>query len=279
MQAPRQAAFRPSSAQPRLPRRLRMDGGQITHVISASSLAASGLPPGAPLLQVAGLTKRYGDEPVLDNVSFSVRSAEVLGLIGPNGAGKTTLLETVAALLPIDSGTILWRGAPLPKSERRRAIFYLPDAIRPWHDQYVGRVLVFLAGVYRRSPAEIGDAVAAVGLGPVLRKRVFALSKGYARRLMWAVALLTPHPLFLMDEPFDGFDLKQTRDMTAVLRRAAAGGRSIVLSTHQLADAERVCNRFVLLAAGQVHGEGTLDELRSRTGISGGLEEVFLALT
>ena len=256
-----------------------MDGGPIKHVISASSLAASGLPPGAPLLQVASLTKHYGDEPVLDNVSFSVRSAEVLGLIGPNGAGKTTLLETIAALLPIDSGTILWRGTPLPESERRQAIFYLPDAIRPWQDQYVGRVLVFLAGVYRRSPAEIGDAVATVGLAPALGKRVFALSKGYARRLMWAVALLTPHPLLLMDEPFDGFDLKQTRDMTAVLRGAAAGGRSVVLSTHQLADAQRVCDRFVLLAAGQVHGEGTLDELRSRTDISGGLEEVFLALT
>ena len=256
-----------------------MDGEPAIHSLALDPPAPAGFGPGSPLLEVSGLTKRYGEERVLEGVCFSVRSAEVLGVIGPNGAGKTTLLEAVAALVPIDSGAILWRGARPPPRGRREAIFYLPDATRPWQDQYVWRVLVFLAGVYRRSRTEIGDAVAAVGLGPVLHKRVFALAKGYARRLMWAVALLTPHALLLMDEPFDGFDLKQTREMTVVLREAAAAGRSIVLSTHQLADAERVCDRFVLLAGGQVHGEGTLDELRSRTGVSGGLEDVFLALT
>jgi ABC-2 type transport system ATP-binding protein len=256
-----------------------MDGKPAILPLALDPPAPAGLGPSSPLLEVAGLTKHYGEERVLDGVCFSVRPAEVLGLIGPNGAGKTTLLEAVAALLPIDSGAILWRGARLPPRRRREAIFYLPDAMRPWQDQYVWRVLVFVAGVYGRSRTDIRDAVAAVGLGPVLRKRVFALSKGYARRLMWALALLTPHALLLMDEPFDGFDLKQTREMAVVLRNLAAAGRSMVLSTHQLADAERVCDRFVLLAAGQVHGEGTLDELRSRTGISGGLEDVFLALT
>ena len=142
----------------------------------------------------------------------------------------------------------------------------------------LGRVLALFAAVYRRSRAQLGDAVTAVGLDPVLRKQVFALSKGYARRLMWALALLVPHPLLLMDEPFDGFDFRQTREMMIVLRKTAAAGRSIVLSTHQLRDAERVCDRFVLLAAGRVRGEDTLDGLRERTGVSAGLEELFLAL-
>src|SRR5207244_748468 len=92
----------------------------------------------AALLQVGGLTKRYGEERVLENVSFSVRSAEVLGLIGPNGAGKTTLLEAMAALIPVDSGAVLWRGASLPPARRRKTLFYLPEAMRPWQDQYVG---------------------------------------------------------------------------------------------------------------------------------------------
>jgi ABC-2 type transport system ATP-binding protein len=232
-----------------------------------------------PLLQVAGLTKRYGEERVLDDVSFSMRSAgEVLGLIGPNGAGKTTLLEAVAALIPVDSGAVLWRGGALAPSQRRESIFYLPEGIRPWQEQYVARVLKFFAAVYRRPRVEISEAVAAVGLDPVLRKPVFALSKGYARRLAWALALLAPHPLLLMDEPFDGFDLRQTRDLMALLRATAAAGRTIVLSTHQLLDAERVCDRFVLLAGGRIRGEGTLDELRERTGISTGLEDMFLAL-
>jgi ABC-type multidrug transport system ATPase subunit len=231
-----------------------------------------------PLLQIAGLTKRYGEERVLDDVSFSVRSAEVLGLIGPNGAGKTTLLEAMAGLIPADSGAAVWRGAALAPAHRRGSMFYLPEGIRPWQEQYVARVLSFFAAVYRRPGAQIGGTVAAVGLDPVLRKQVFTLSKGYARRLMWALALLAPHPLLLMDEPFDGFDLKQTRDMMALLRRTAAAGRTFVLSTHQLVDAERVCDRFVLLAGGRVRGEGTLDELRARTGISTGLEDMFLAL-
>ena len=230
------------------------------------------------LLEVAGLTKRYGEERVLEDVSFSVQPSEVLGLIGPNGAGKTTLLEALAALVPVDTGEVLWRGAALAPARRREAIFYLPEGIRPWQDQYVARVLTLFAAVYRRSRAQLGDAVTAVGLDPVLRKQVFALSKGYARRLMWALALLVPHPLLLMDEPFDGFDLRQTRGMMIVLRKIAAAGRSIVLSTHQLGDAERACDRFVLLAGGRVRGEGTLDALRTHTGISAGLEELFLAL-
>src|ERR1700757_3141201 len=79
------------------------------------------------VLEVTALTKRYGDQPALRDVSFAVRDGEVLGLIGPNGAGKTTLLESIAGLLPVDSGGIFWRAQPLPAQRRREAIFYLPD--------------------------------------------------------------------------------------------------------------------------------------------------------
>ena len=93
------------------------------------------------LVEVAALTKRYRDEIALGDVSFDVRAREVLGLIGPNGAGKTTLLETIAGVLPADAGSIRWRGAPLPSPRRRDFMFYLPDGLRPWDDQYTGRVL------------------------------------------------------------------------------------------------------------------------------------------
>ena len=97
---------------------------------------------------------------------------------------------------------------------------------------------------------------------------------------MLALALITPHPLLLMDEPFDGFDLRQTREIMDVLRDVARNGRTLVLAIHQLIDAERVCDRFVLLADGRVRGVGTLAELRAQTGKpAAGLEEVFLALT
>jgi ABC-2 type transport system ATP-binding protein len=231
------------------------------------------------LMQVAGLTKHYGDQRALTEVSFDVHPREVLGLIGPNGAGKTTLLESIAGLLPVEAGRLFWRGTPLSSTDRRQVIFYLPDGLRPWDDQFVIQVLTFFASVYRRSETDIAAIVRSVGLHPVLGKRVSALSKGFGRRLMLALALITPHPVLLMDEPFDGFDLRQVRQIMRVLRDVAAAGRALVLAIHQLTDAERVCDRFVLLADGTARGIGTLDELRARIGNpTAGLEEVFLAL-
>jgi ABC-2 type transport system ATP-binding protein len=235
----------------------------------------------APIvLQVTALTKRYGDQVALADIALTIRAGEILGLIGPNGAGKTTLLEALAGVLPADTATMLWRGKPLPPAQQRDVLFYLPDGMRPYHDQPVARVLAFFAEVYQCAPTHLASVVAAVGLAPALAKRVHALSKGYSRRLMLAVGLLTPQPLLLMDEPFDGFDLRQTREIMGVLRRCAATGRTLVLAIHQLLDAERVCDRFVLLADGRVCGAGTLGELRTQTQLpTGSLEEVFLAIT
>jgi ABC-2 type transport system ATP-binding protein len=235
---------------------------------------------GTIVLQIVSFTKYYREQRVLDDVSFSVQSGEVLGLIGPNGAGKTTLLEAIAGLLPVDSGAVRFRDELLPSHRRREVIFYLPDAVRPYADQTVEQVLTFFAGVYRRLTDEVSETVSSVGLRPVLAKRIHALSKGYNRRLILALGFLTRHPILLMDEPFDGFDLRQTRDMMGVLRRAASGGRTLLLSIHQLGDAEQVADRLVLLADGRIRGAGTLDELRGRTNRPGAnLEDVFLALT
>ena len=232
------------------------------------------------LLEVTGLAKRYGEQRALADISFAVNAGEVLGVIGPNGAGKTTLLETIAGILPLDGGRVVWREAPLSLQQRREVMFYLPDGLRPWEDQYVANVIEFFAAVYGRSEEFVAQTLRFLHLAPVLRKRVVALSKGYARRLMLALALITPQPLLLMDEPFDGFDLRQTREIMTVLRDVAGSGRTLILAVHQLSDAERVCDRFVLLADGRVRGIGTLDELRARSGkSSAGLEEVFLALT
>jgi ABC-2 type transport system ATP-binding protein len=245
-------------------------------------LSAKSPPPHQPqspaLLQAVALTKHYDHQVALAEVSLSVQAGEALGLIGPNGAGKTTLLEAIAGVLPVDAGHVLWSGMPL--AHRRDYIFYLPDGVRPYGDQYVERVLSFFASVYRRPPKQVDHVASAIGLTPVRGQRIRSLSKGFARRLMWALGLLTPHPVLLMDEPFDGFDLKQTREMMALLRQVVASGRTLVLSIHQLLDAERVCDRFVLLADGRVRGAGTLDDLRMRTKLPmGTLEDVFVALT
>jgi ABC-type multidrug transport system ATPase subunit len=232
------------------------------------------------VLQIASLTKSYGEQRALESVGFSVHEAEVLGLIGPNGAGKTTLFEAIAGLLPVDSGEVRFRDQFLPLRRRREVIFYLPDGVRPYADQTTEQALSFFAGVYRRSATDVSEIVSTIGLRPVLAKRIHALSKGYNRRLIIALGFLTPHPILLMDEPFDGFDLRQTRDMMGVFRRVASGGRTLLLSIHQLHDAEQVCDRLALLADGRIRGVGTLEELRGRANRPGAnLEEVFLALT
>jgi ABC-2 type transport system ATP-binding protein len=252
-----------------------MDG--VLPIVAASAFGQARDPV---LLRVDSITKQYADQAALSDVAFDVQAGEILGIIGPNGAGKTTLLEALAGVLPAETNDVRWRGEPLPASRRREAMFYLPDGVRPYLDQPVTRVLSFIAGVYRRSNGEIADAIKSVGLTPALRKRVHSLSKGYGRRLMLALGLLTPHPLLLMDEPFDGFDLRQIRTIVDVLRREASEGRTLALAIHQLPDAERVCDRFILLADGRVRGVGTLNDLRARTGISeGSLEDIFLALT
>ena len=221
------------------------------------------------LISVQGISKRFGPNPVLRNVSFSVLDGEVLGLIGPNGAGKTTLFECLAGLIHADAGDVKFRDNSVSGSRRKEALFYLPDAIRPWADQRLNWVLGFFGKLYARSKNEVADIASALGLEALMVKRA-----------LLAIGLLTRHELLLLDEPFDGLDLRQTRDVMSLFQKQAAGGRTLFLSIHQLVDASRVCHRAVLLSAGTVVGEGTLEELKAKAGLSeGGLEEVFLALT
>jgi ABC-type multidrug transport system ATPase subunit len=232
------------------------------------------------LLQAKGISKHYGTHAVLQKVSFSVREGELLGLIGPNGAGKTTLFECLAALIPADSGEVFFHGATLPAARRKHALFYLPDGIRPWADQPVSFALSFFEALYARPRGSAASLADSLKLAPLLHAHIGSLSKGEAKRVLLALGLLTPHPLLLLDEPFDGLDFRQTRDVMNLLRSIPGHGRTLFLSIHQLTDAARVCDRLVLLSRGCVAGEGTLPELRAQAGLAdGGLEEVFLALT
>jgi ABC-2 type transport system ATP-binding protein len=259
------------------------------------------------LLQVTDLTKRYGHLTALSGVSFSVRPGEVLGLIGPNGSGKTTLFECLAGVLPMDSGAVLLDGRPIASGERSSILFYLPDAIAPWPAQSVRWALDFTMGYFgvrhgvrprddsRRglTPTPRGltptamrdDVIARLDLAPLLDASIGTLSKGQRKRALLGIGLLTPQAVLLADEPFEGLDLRQSRDVARALREYAKDGRTLFLSIHQIGEAARVCDRFVLLSGGRVCGEGTLDHLSSLSSSRGvkpaapDLEEVFLALT
>lgn len=238
-----------------------------------------------PRLTASGLTKRFRRFTALEDVSFSVRDGEVLGLIGPNGAGKTTLFECLAGLLPLDAGTVLIDGSRADRRRRAAGLFYVPDAIAPWASQPLRWALDYLVGLFDGRADRLADVVARLELRPFLDARIGTLSKGQRKRAALAMGLLTPQPLLLADEPFDGLDLRQSREIAVTLRAHAASGRTLFLSIHQVSDAARVCDRFVLLSGGRVSGEGTLDELSSAAAARGAagqarsLEEVFLALT
>jgi ABC-2 type transport system ATP-binding protein len=235
--------------------------------------------------EVRGLAKRYRGVRALDEVSFTIRDGEVLGLVGPNGAGKTTLLECLAGIQPADAGDVVHDGRPLGAADRTHALFYLPDSIAPWPAQTVGWAIDFTVGLFGGRASERAAVIAELELQPLLHKTLGTLSKGQRRRATLAIALLTPQPLLVADEPFEGLDLRQSREIARVLRRHASAGRTMLLSIHQIADAARVCDRLVLLSAGRVRGEGTIDELADLAGLGGqtsaprDLEEVVLALT
>ena len=237
------------------------------------------------MLRVENFSKRFGPVQALRDVSFAVRQGEILGLIGPNGAGKTTLFECLAGVMPADSGTIFHKNQPLAPSGRSPLLYYMPDAIAPWPSQSVSWALDFTLGFFGGSPGNRTVVIKELDLQPLLAATIGTLSKGQLKRVLLALALLTSHPILFADEPFDGLDLRQTRDVARVFRAKAAAGRTFLLSIHQIADAARVCDRFVLLSGGQVRGEGTLAELSAQAAIRTGsstvtdLEEVFLALT
>ena len=254
------------------------------------------------MVHATNLTKRYGRLTALHDVSFSIREGEILGLIGPNGSGKTTLFECLGGVLPIDGGMILQDGRPLTARDRASSLFYLPDGIAPWPSQTVRWALEFTANFFgstfdvRRAssdaartthdaPRTTNDVVRDLDLKPLLDVCIGSLSKGQRKRALLAIGLLIPRPILLADEPFEGLDLRQSRDVAQTLRTHAAGGRTMFLSIHQIGDAARVCDRFVLLSGGRVCGEGTLPELsalaaaRSGSAATDDLEEVFLALT
>jgi ABC-2 type transport system ATP-binding protein len=236
------------------------------------------------VLKLRGLSKRFGALHALQDVGFEVRAGEVLGLIGPNGAGKTTLFECLAGVLPSDGGLVQIGDHDIQPSERPSLLFYLPDGITPWSAQSVRWVLDFTVGFFGGRREVRDEAVEQLGLNRLLHQPLGTLSKGERKRVLLAIGMITPQPILLADEPFDGLDLRQTREVAAMLRTHASRGRTLFLSIHQISDAARVCDRFVLLSGGRVCGEGTLEEVSTlaaaRTGsASADLEEVFLALT
>ena len=219
-----------------------------------------------------------GGQSILSSINFEVERENIIAVIGPNGAGKTTLMECVAGLQP-HSGSIRVNGTALDEGSRHKQIFYQPDQVLPYPDHGVYSTLKFFQSMLSVRKERLDEIIERLKIESVLAKTSKELSRGYQKRLLIAIGLLSQAPILLLDEPFEGLDLKQTKEVVTILKDERAKGRTLVLSIHQIADAERIADQFLLICQGQILGCGSLAHLQEKAGLQkGSLEEIFVSL-
>ncbi len=214
------------------------------------------------------LTKKFGRFLAVDSVDFEIARGEVVGFLGPNGAGKTTTIRMLCGYLRPNGGRVLVDGRDMAVEPRRgqRQIGYLPESAPLYTEMRVVEYLAFRAKLFRvprRTRARVIDeAVQRCSLGEVRRRPISQLSRGYRQRVGLAAALVHQPPILILDEPTSGLDPTQIREVRALIRELA-GSHTILLSTHNLAEVELVCDRIIIFARGRVRVAGTIDQLRA----------------
>lgn len=210
-------------------------------------------------IKVENLTKLYGQQKALDNISFEITGNQVIGLIGPNGAGKSTLMKILTGFLSATSGKAVlmgWDVATCPL-EVKKSIGYLPEHNPLYLEMYVREYLRYVAGIYKIVCAEdrIDEVIVKTGLAPEAGKRIGALSKGYRQRVGIAQAMLHNPQVLILDEPTSGLDPNQIAEIRHLV--AEAGKSAIViLSTHIMQEVEAVCDRVILINKGRIVADG-----------------------
>ena len=240
-------------------------------------------PTTAALIEIEHLTKRFGHFTAVDDVSFNVARGEVLGFLGPNGAGKSTTMRMLAGFMPPSDGTARICGHDVQTDgiAARRMLGFLPEGAPTYPDMTVGSFLRFVAKVRGYRSAELAErmdhVIALTHLDLVLAQPIETLSKGFKRRVGLAQALLHDPPVLVLDEPTDGLDPNQKREVRALITDMRPH-KAIVISTHILEEVDAVCTRAIIIAAGRVVADETPGAL-CRLHPSGRLEDVFHELT
>lgn len=230
-------------------------------------------------IQIVNVTKQFGPQKALDNLSLEIPDGQVLGLLGPNGAGKSTLMRLITGYLPATSGRVLVAGFDVQDvpEETRKRVGYLAEH-NPLHpEMYVTEYLRFVAGMHHvPQPAErVEEVLVEVGLTPERHKEIGQLSKGYRQRVGIAQALIHKPEVLILDEPTSGLDPNQLVEIRALIRRMGAD-RTVILSTHVMQEVEAMCDRVVLIKQGKIVGDGPTASFAEQPG---GLENAFKTLT
>jgi ABC-2 type transport system ATP-binding protein len=242
-------------------------------------------PPERPVaLALRKLTKSY-DRPAVDALDLTVHGGEFYALVGPNGAGKTTTLRMVVGLLKPDAGTITINGidALADPVAAKQITAWLSDEPMIYDKLTPFEYLEFVAGLWRidagEAQARTQELLGWLGLGPHAHERCEGFSKGMRQKVALAGALVHDPKLIILDEPLTGLDAGSARQVKNVLRERVAAGGTVIMTTHILEVAERMANRIGIIANGRLIAQGTLDELRKKTGaVASSLEDTFLTL-
>jgi ABC-2 type transport system ATP-binding protein len=231
------------------------------------------------MLEVRSLGVRVGPRWIIEDIAFEARAGEVTAVIGPNGAGKTTLLETIVGLRRANTGSVRVDGKMLERfADFARAFAFLPDAGALPPEATV-RTLVDDAIARASGRVALSDLRDALTIEPLLSKTVGVLSRGEHQRVALFSTLALGRPIAVLDEPFSAFDPLQLRSVLTAVRSVAAASTAVVASIHQLADAERIADRILLIAEGKNLAFGDPASLRAKTGNpEASLEDVFVSL-
>lgn len=239
------------------------------------------------IIQVRGLRKSYGDHEVLRGIDLDVQEGRILGVLGPNGSGKTTLVECIAGLRARDGGRVSVGGTDprvAPPSWRSALGIQLQHSALPPRLRTDEAVELFAS--FYPDPVPSGELLESFGLGASARSRVGSLSGGQAQRLSVALALVGQPAVAILDELTTGLDPDARRRIWAHLQRLRSSGVALILVTHSMEEAERLCDRVVLLSGGRIIADGSpqeiVDQVRALPGSRGDqttLEDAYLTLT
>lgn len=229
---------------------------------------------------VKNLTKVYGKQKALNDVSLSIEDGEIVGLLGPNGAGKSTMMKILTCFIPPTSGDVKVCGYDIFDNpmEVRRSIGYLPEQNPLYYDMYVREFLLFVAGIHRIEKKlrreRVEGIIELTGLSKEVNKKIAALSKGYKQRVGIAQALIHDPEVLILDEPTTGLDPNQLVEIRNLIKQVGKT-KTVLLSTHIMQEVEAVCSRVVIINNGRLVADDETKHLAE----GGSLEKKFREIT
>lgn len=224
-------------------------------------------------LEVSQLTKTYGSQKALDEVSFVVEPGKILGFLGPNGAGKSTTMKIICGYVAADSGSVKILGQDALSNPKAvsKLIGYLPEHNPLYLDMYVREFLEFSSGLYgfsgKKLKERVTDMLSKTGLKPEQHKKIGQLSKGYRQRVGLARALIHDPKVVILDEPTTGLDPNQLVEIRALIKEVSKD-RTVILSTHIMQEVEAICEDVVIISKGEIKVADSLRNLKSQSGMT-----------